>query len=742
MLFPIGLIVARWTLLTAFHRRATRPLILFVTLFSLQPSAVAQTLERIDLPAGSELLRLSPDGDYAVGSYRVTVRPGYEADRPAVWSKLNGLQPLPLPLGQEGGQALDAAFKGSTIVGWVGPSFDELGRSRGLQLCSWHGGVPELIWLGLAGSQDVRVAANGTVLLSRDQVWSRGSVDAPWSQAAQHSLNGIGYDISSDGSLIVGRSGTIACRWPAPLWTSQPLGSGGDAMDGYMSEARGVSPDGTVAVGQEGFADAPNDELPGDFAWWHALERQAPISGFGGVGIAVSDSATVIATSNGGVYAAGVGPVSLTNYLRESGVPGASRVAITEILDMSADGKRILTKGFENGVEGYFLVGLGAFVAEPTVTIESARMVNWKTLRVKVRGEFPKPGGSYVLDSVINGIAIHKEQVEQGDPSSEDIDIDLTVDGRNPTSGIRQAVPRFSRAQRFSVSVRALQAGVSGPAAQKQVTIPLPVIVVQGLFTDITDVEPLKLIESLIEAGYELDGPTLQDYPTIIVFGERFGYKPTSDTLLENARQLQRAIALYTAPPNTYASAVDIIAHSKGGLVSRMYLRAFDPLGLTVRRLIMAGTPHTGSTDVDRSPYAAKTLKELAPTWPWYRRKSGAAFFVPSWWKNDALSQLNDSPIPATVECVLICAVGFETKANLTARLDLYTWRHTDGDGRVTAASELGYQVVNTQEGVALRGSRIRAFDIAPVSEITIQHWHSDMLNGARGVITQILMAP
>ncbi len=55
-----------------------------------------------------------------------------------------------------------------------------------------------------------------------------------------------------------------------------------------------------------------------------------------------------------------------------------------------------------------------------------------------------------------------------------------------------------------------------------------------------------------------------------------------------NAIDLQRALG-------TSKAKIDLIAHSRGGLVSRWYTELFDPLGTTCRRVICVGSPLAGT---------------------------------------------------------------------------------------------------------------------------------------------------
>jgi uncharacterized membrane protein len=376
--------------------------------------------------------------------------------------------------------------------------------------------------------------------------------------------------------------------------------------------------------------------------------------------------------------------------------------------------------------------------AGPSVTILDARMISWKKLRVTVRGDWPGGVGQYKLSAVINGVPVRKTvQAEVGE-LEKPIYVDFTQDGYRADTGAQIVVPRFADAQRFEVRVTPVLDDVDGEAGTSEVFIPLPVIVVQGLFSDLFfGGPPTDLLAELKANGYELDGTG--GYPTLVVLGEQYGYGPTTETLAKNADELLNAIFDYTHQPKTYARKADIVAHSKGGLVARMYLTEHDIRGFTVRRLIMAGTPNTGSTLVQDSPLSLSVIRELAPTWAWFRRlPSGPdnSFQIPSNWKNGTLEGLNEGSMPASIDYYLLFGVGINTKVNTTVRLrGAVDYGYADGDGVVSQWSQLGYQVQNDSNGVATRGPRVSAFQTVTPIEVSIAHGHYGFLDAAKEAV-------
>jgi triacylglycerol esterase/lipase EstA (alpha/beta hydrolase family) len=88
----------------------------------------------------------------------------------------------------------------------------------------------------------------------------------------------------------------------------------------------------------------------------------------------------------------------------------------------------------------------------------------------------------------------------------------------------------------------------------------------------------------------------------------------------------------------TGAPAVDVVAHSMGGLVARAYVRARGSAS-GIARLVTLGTPHQG-THVFRRLAHDPMLVQMRPDSPLLRRLA------------------SDDPVPTLVECVAIYSTG------------------------------------------------------------------------------------
>lgn len=363
--------------------------------------------------------------------------------------------------------------------------------------------------------------------------------------------------------------------------------------------------------------------------------------------------------------------------------------------------------------------------------ILSATMVSWNRFRVVVQGAWQGlPSGSYRLQAKINGTQIDKEfpSINSSTPETLDLRLDLSN------------VPKFETPQRFVVKVtQRAPNGALGTSSVREVFIPLPSIVVQGLFTDLSNPPLDPLVAQLKASGYSTG-----DYPTICLLKtSTYGYYPSWETLEKNALALQRAVFDFTNGTLTYAKKVDLVCHSKGGLVARTYLKDCDPYGISVRRLIMACTPQTGSLlSTLAVGFPVAVSRELAPVDPWYRRTPFEAFFVHASWQNSTLTQLNNATMPANIQYYLFYGYGSATFANET-ELPVPVFKSMDGDSIVNINSQRGYKTISNYNGSLTTGSLVPAFANIPPDKLIFKglpHRHSDYLSGARNEVLWALM--
>lgn len=168
-----------------------------------------------------------------------------------------------------------------------------------------------------------------------------------------------------------------------------------------------------------------------------------------------------------------------------------------------------------------------------------------------------------------------------------------------------------------------LDISVSGSLTGIDIEVPLPVVLVHGIFSgagrwEFTEAElHTDLLTRLQTPGYQVAQARVTfplDYTGLVGI---FSLADEGDDVADEISDWRRRIA---ARHGTAVSQVpiDIIAHSRGGLVSRAFIQ--DHAGQNeVRRLITLGTPHGGSMHLLRLPFQALTgdLEDMHPFSMW-----------------------------------------------------------------------------------------------------------------------------
>ncbi|HWP32099.1 MAG TPA: hypothetical protein VNK96_10315 [Fimbriimonadales bacterium] len=300
-------------------------------------------------------------------------------------------------------------------------------------------------------------------------------------------------------------------------------------------------------------------------------------------------------------------------------------------------------------------------------------------------------------------------------------------------------VPRFTKPMNISVKATITdEKGSTGSAMKLGLHINIPVVIVRGIkifpWGSWTD---QKFINGMLAHGYELEGDAT--YPTL--FPLAGDYLPDKQTLVQSADVLAQEVNRITSDDGpTYAAKVDIVAHSKGGLVSRMYVSLFGPSKM--RRLILAAVPNTGAVMAHQLPETDPYI-ELLPTHDWYRVFIWENFYQKP--ENTTLKLLNQIPMPSGLEYYLLWGYGWNTYANFTASTIWYEFNN--GDKYVLSWSQMGYEVVNYINGSSDMGELIKAFDPVfgaepPKQSIGLPYSHTGFLGKAVDEIYSILSKP
>lgn len=304
-------------------------------------------------------------------------------------------------------------------------------------------------------------------------------------------------------------------------------------------------------------------------------------------------------------------------------------------------------------------------------------------------------------------------------------------------------VPRFTRPMNIRAIATIIDNGRSGMGASAPLPeIKLPIVVVRGI--------------NFTGSGYGGEDPTFTSYmlahgyvrPETPSYGSYFPliYDHNGQTLAINAIALRDWISSSLDPSTnaTYASRVDIVAHSKGCLVSRELLADFPQSMTQIRKMILCCGPHTGAVWANDAPYMPPSVRnELLPTHPWWRETLGQEFIEPI--DNISLKRLNDDyQMPTGLMYWLLYGnTGLTTSAaNMTHLPPIFF--SGPGDGVVTSWSQTGFQVTNYVSGANEEGKLIRSFDPsqgaeAPRERIALPYRHDGFLGNAASIILELL---
>ena len=236
---------------------------------------------------------------------------------------------------------------------------------------------------------------------------------------------------------------------------------------------------------------------------------------------------------------------------------------------------------FYTETEGTFTTGI------------AVKMFDSHRLQVDVTAQFsqiattPK---SITVNTTINGVPLQSILPLASATGTQKKSLFIDFDGL-------VKVPRFIDNQVFDVTATATENGAVVSSATKTGNeIPLPVVHVHGILTDcLPDRIPHGLFDYLkgVHPSYtEDDGfPVLtHTYPTLV----SFDYPSLSGDPLDSGSQLTSWIQTQLLP-RTYASKVEVVAHSLGGIVTRAAIANFGG-GTLISKLVLVGSPSEGAT--------------------------------------------------------------------------------------------------------------------------------------------------
>jgi hypothetical protein len=268
--------------------------------------------------------------------------------------------------------------------------------------------------------------------------------------------------------------------------------------------------------------------------------------------------------------------------------------------------------------------------------------------------------------------------------------------------------------------------------------IKIPVLVVHGIQIFGGSGVDEEFRDYMTSHDYTLYQPGSTAYPTLFWLD----YDADSLTLTQSASVLEGLVSslLAETPQLTYVARLDFVAHSKGGLVCRQWLKSYPSRAANIRKLLMCCSPHTGSVEAYILDNRAAYL-ELLPTFDWYRDWPWNSFTQDPY--NATLHNLNNSPIPGGLEYHLLYGYGDDAWSNVT-QYPFPNFSYVEGDFVVSKWSALGYQIINSSSGNSSQGQRIAAFTAqqGPASETGLPYTHVGYLGSAAAEIWQILQKP
>ncbi len=235
-----------------------------------------------------------------------------------------------------------------------------------------------------------------------------------------------------------------------------------------------------------------------------------------------------------------------------------------------------------------------------TIRISKAEMTGASTFTVVVDAKFAAASGREMDVSVnmrsgsnfISPWVVLQRKLRDKDIPSGANQVEVVFDLK--AEGVKRFVERIET--ETTVDVREVQSNGNVTRTErdkKEGTIPLPVVITHGIMGDLAhlaygSIGPgmQSLATSLSNEKYSEAGryPTIKQvvYPSLHIGGLEF-----------LARNYMKP-AVEESLSRTYADKVDIVAHSMGGLVSRVYIEFLDG-GPKVRKLVMLGTPLEGA---------------------------------------------------------------------------------------------------------------------------------------------------
>jgi len=198
-----------------------------------------------------------------------------------------------------------------------------------------------------------------------------------------------------------------------------------------------------------------------------------------------------------------------------------------------------------------------------------------------------------------------------------------------------------------------------------------------------------------------------------------------ADALAEHLRDVVR--------PSLYATRVNIVGYSTGGLVARWLIaNNVDGWANRVDRLMLVATPNEGMPSAYVAYQSLRALpifawvhsdfvRDLYPTFPYWRADTSRPWDTPADAGTATLRQLNARPLPESVRVFLLYGDsrpdrgGFATAEGVTGHLPGAVLSYGPGDGVVLTASARGLSIHGGGGVPALRDRVVCEVDVGQV---------------------------
>jgi len=323
--------------------------------------------------------------------------------------------------------------------------------------------------------------------------------------------------------------------------------------------------------------------------------------------------------------------------------------------------------------------------------VTRVKMFTSHILEIDLSGDFgndPASPKSLMATTSIGGIALSDTlQLVSGSTGTQSGSIFFDLSANN--------VPRFTDNSRFSVAAGMSEGVNTCTSKPKDAVILLPVIIVPGIgHLNGGDGTFLALEAALrnVLSGSPVLGQSFElqsdngGYPTLLTLN----YRTNAASFLEGATRLDQLVT--DVRGLTYADKVNIITHSKGGLVAREYVSALIRSSSTVNHMIMAEPPNVGALrsawGLIIAPNSFVNLRNLLPTWPWRQERPSQLF--ESRPPNIELDVLNGRPMPIGIQYTLLYIASSLTQWTRTGRRAPFSFQTVPGDGTVSTFSMFG----------------------------------------------------